>query len=230
MLRAARLVLLLCALGACLGADTTESAITESSAYANDTINETESAITESSAHANDTINEDISARSFHSGSGKARKPQLKSFTFENCGAASDPGKLLDVKLRHIPDGDIVVSVAASTDVVIKAPLKVDIKAHKKILGVWVAIPCFKGLLGSCTITDICHFGMSRCPFKPLVDARIPCNCPVPKGKYGVKDAEFPVPVTTMNDIFAGTYKATVRVTTPDSKQLACYDVNFKIA
>nr|CAD7421527.1 unnamed protein product [Timema poppensis] len=134
------------------------------------------------------------------------RKPRITSFTYENCGDLNDPGRLQTIQLRHVEDGDILVTAVATTSVKLEPPISVsrqvtsvalwgvagmcatltdtlcsqtDIELFKRFMGMWIKLPCINKMVGSCKHQDLCAFGLDECPFKPLRDNNIPCQCPI---------------------------------------------------
>nr|CAD7411178.1 unnamed protein product [Timema cristinae] len=135
------------------------------------------------------------------------RKPKITSLTYEKCGGAKDPASLVTLKLKHDRDGDLVITATGSTSLKLEPPIRMDNELFKKVMGVWVKMPCFSDVFGSCKIPNLCDYGFDECPFKPLRDNDIPCQCPIAAGEYGFEMAEFPMPKTRFIEALTGSYK-----------------------
>nr|CAD7431135.1 unnamed protein product [Timema monikensis] len=152
------------------------------------------------------------------------RKPKITSLTYEKCGGAKDPASLVTLKLKHDRDGDLVITATGSTSLKLETPIRMDNELFKKVMGVWVKMPCFSDVFGSCKIPNLCDYGFDECPFKPLRDNDIPCQCPIAAGEYGFEMAEFPMPKTRFIEALTGSYKGKVDIYMKNGKRLACYN------
>ncbi|XP_043925340.1 ganglioside GM2 activator [Protopterus annectens] len=170
-------------------------------------------------------------------GTGLAWKfAKVTHFSWENCGGGKDPAVIKSLYLKPDPidiPGDLKVSVTGSTSVVLSSPITVNLTLEKKVVGVWVRIPC-EGNIGSCVYKDVCSIlddvipPGQDCP-EPLFAYGIPCHCPFKMGVYTLPETDFYVPdVELPYWLTNGDYKATGYMTT-NSQELACVKVSFSL-
>ncbi|CAG2178358.1 unnamed protein product, partial [Oppiella nova] len=104
------------------------------------------------------------------------------------------------------------------------------ISVQKKVLWVWVTIPCEKGI-GSCSYDDVCQIVTKfKCP-QAFKKYGIPCQCPLTKGIYGLPSS---VVVDIDKSILpswleSGSYKARAKLTDSTSNQILCIDVSLSV-
>ena len=127
----------------------------------------------------------------------------------------------------HLP-GAVTVSASGTVAADIKAPIKVALVIHKKVLGQWFKIPCVDNL-GSCTYDDICTKlppPTQACP--PILQKYgIPCHCPVPKGSYNLPSSTMNVNVPV--EIPSGDYEINIQASANGVLQ-SCVNAQFSIA
>ncbi|KAL5012213.1 hypothetical protein ScPMuIL_010764 [Solemya velum] len=125
---------------------------------------------------------------------------RLLSFSFKNCSNPAK-GQLLVINSLHVaPDpvklpGTVMLNFNITTRGDVTAPLKASVRLWKKILGIYVKVPCV-GKVGSCDYADVCSFleRIRSCP-KPFTQLGIPCKCPFKKGTYNLPQTRIDVQV-----------------------------------
>ncbi|CAL1536243.1 unnamed protein product [Lymnaea stagnalis] len=111
----------------------------------------------------------------------------VNSYSFKNC---ADPNAEIlvpsDINLSPDPikiPGNITVSGQLLIKSIFGSPLKVSVVIWKKIVGLWIKVPC-KNNIGSCNYSDLCTLLTDpQCPSQ-LIKIGLPCQCPFPAGNF----------------------------------------------
>lgn len=128
------------------------------------------------------------------------RLSQIQGFSWSQCDDLPHPGKIESLSISPDPisiTGDVTVAVVCSTSILLDSPLTLALTIEKKILDIWVKIPCLNNI-GSCTY-DACEtleqlFPVGQtCP-EPLHTYGIPCHCPFKAGTYSLPSSTFSIP------------------------------------
>ncbi|XP_070554173.1 ganglioside GM2 activator-like [Ptychodera flava] len=153
--------------------------------------------------------------------------------TWKNCGSSDPIHANVVITPETIPiPGNIQLSFNATFDITFGAPLQLKLELKKKVVGIFVEIPCVDNI-GSCTYDDLCSmipFPPSQpCP-EPLSTYKIPCQCPFPKGMYSLPPSSIEIP--TIPDIPSwltdGDYQATAHLSM-SGRELACYEADVSL-
>ncbi|XP_032627712.1 ganglioside GM2 activator [Chelonoidis abingdonii] len=164
------------------------------------------------------------------------RLSKLGGFSWKNCGNGTDPFVIKSLSVApdpiHIP-GNLKVSVEVSSKADIGSPLKAVFTVEKKIVDIWIKIPCVDEI-GSCTYDGLCGIldnvipPGSPCP-EPLLSYGIPCHCPFKQGSYSLPSSEFYLPIIQLPSwLTNGDYSVQV-VLSSSAKQLACVQVTLSL-
>ncbi|XP_077983984.1 ganglioside GM2 activator-like [Glandiceps talaboti] len=154
--------------------------------------------------------------------------------TWKNCGDKSDP---VSANVTITPDpipipGNVQVALNATFNIQFGAPLKAVLTIKKKIVGIWVEIPCVDNI-GSCTYDDLCSlipFSPSQpCP-EPFSTYKIPCYCPFPKGVYSLPKSDIAIPQIPdlPSWLTNGDYEIHADLSM-SSQRLACYEADVSL-
>ncbi|XP_033740491.1 ganglioside GM2 activator-like [Pecten maximus] len=132
------------------------------------------------------------------------------------------------------------VDIVGNLDVYknITGPLQMSLSVKRKVLGLWVPIPCISNV-GSCTYDDVCSLlsssfmkdGTANCP-PQLSGEGLPCTCPIPAGHYELRHGHFQIPELSgvWSWLASGDYQ--IRATLTDkarSTQVACHSMDMSI-
>ncbi|XP_029439303.1 ganglioside GM2 activator-like [Rhinatrema bivittatum] len=163
------------------------------------------------------------------------RLTQVRAFSWSNCGGTF-PGEIRSLTLGPDPitiPGELNVAVEAATTVPLIAPVKLAIKLQKRVLGLWVDIPCVDNI-GTCTYDDVCGILDSLfppeepCP-EPLARSGMPCHCPFQAGVYTLPQSTIQVPnVSLPSWLTNGNYRLTGTMSS-EGKEVGCVNINFSL-
>ncbi|XP_076345046.1 ganglioside GM2 activator-like [Tachypleus tridentatus] len=130
-------------------------------------------------------------------------------FSWSNCGSTKDPVIFKSLKVSdpiHFP-GYTTLGFDIKTLVNITS-IQMNLKIQKKVFFLWITVPC-RHNVGSCFYPDVCSLMPSPCP-KPIIERKLPCHCPVPKGVYLLPPTSFYVPpISIPSWLTRGDYKIT---------------------
>ncbi|XP_065841781.1 ganglioside GM2 activator-like [Oscarella lobularis] len=159
-------------------------------------------------------------------------KDDRLGFDYSNCGSASDPIVIHNASLTDpIPiPGTIKFSVNFTFGVALESPLKADLSIKKKVLGLYVPIPCLDNI-GSCTYDDVCALipSTSECP-PPLSTYNIPCQCPFKAASYGIPPYSLDIPEISLPSFLTnGEYELQATLTMANGQRAACYQAHLSI-
>ncbi|KAJ1128399.1 hypothetical protein NDU88_006778 [Pleurodeles waltl] len=128
------------------------------------------------------------------------RLSQISRFSWSQCDDLPHKGKVESLSISPDPiviPGDLTVAVECSTSISLDSPLTLALTIEKKILDIWIKIPCVNNL-GSCAY-DFCETldqwfpAGTTCP-EPLHTYGIPCHCPFKAGTYSLPSSIFSIP------------------------------------
>lgn len=152
---------------------------------------------------------------------------RIQNFSMQKCNNVPESIVFENATAKINENGDLAVSGTMLTLIDIESPIKVDVNMKRKIIGMWIKVPCLRKL-GSCIYNDVCFFGKSvnqPCP-QNFERYNIPCRCPIPKGQYILPD-DVTIPKELYQEsIIKGKYKARA-VAYHKNVQWACYDIKF---
>nr|BAD16601.1 YGSC-1 [Lymnaea stagnalis] len=152
-----------------------------------------------------------------------------KSFSFKNC-ADPDNEILVPSNFNLEPDpirapGNITVSGNLEIKSKFGSPLVASVVVWKKVLGIWIKIPCYHGV-GSCTYSDACTLLTSPdCP-TVLTKIGLPCQCPFPAGTFNFEPFDIVIPkaLPVSGEIFIHLK------TSYEGSLVTCVDLQFELA
>merc|ERR1712055_40268 len=136
---------------------------------------------------------------------------RLTSFKWSNCGSSSDPLSIQSFSLMPDPirlPGNLTVAVSGGSGTELMSPLKLELEIKKKVVFVWIAVPCVDDL-GSCTYDDICKldpFDPDNCP-PPFSTYGLPCTCPIDPGYFDIDATTFYVSQSLPGGLASGDYQ-----------------------
>lgn len=160
------------------------------------------------------------------------KKIQIREFKTELCDTdhKDDRLSLNNIRVFTKDNGDIGLSGGVNTTTFLYAPFKIRVTMKRKVLGVYVKLPCIKEF-GSCTYDDLCQYGYdiyTQCPPSFFLH-RTPCRCPIDQGVYTIpEDVHVPMESTRWAGIAGGNYRAKVHFIHKD-REIACYLAYFKL-
>ncbi|KAJ9596679.1 hypothetical protein L9F63_012283 [Diploptera punctata] len=160
------------------------------------------------------------------------KKIEIHDFRTELCDTdhTQDRLSLNNIRVFTKDNGDLGLSGDVNTTTFLYAPFKVRVTMKRKILGVYVKMPCVKDF-GSCTYDDLCQYGygtFSQCPPSFFL-RRTPCRCPIDEGVYSIpEDVHVPMEDTRWAGIAKGSYRAKVHFIHKD-REIACYLAYFRL-
>ncbi|XP_046345799.2 ganglioside GM2 activator-like [Haliotis rufescens] len=160
---------------------------------------------------------------------GGGRSSQLTSFSYKNCGdPATETARLLDLQITPDPivlPGNVQLAFKVQNLKTAQSPIQADVVLRKKILSIWVEIPCIENV-GSCSYSDFCEvLAPAQCP-EPFTENNIPCKCPFPEGNYTLPSTQLEI---NLSDIPSGDYSGQIDLKM-DSAPIACYEVEITLA
>ncbi|XP_023236484.1 ganglioside GM2 activator-like [Centruroides sculpturatus] len=157
----------------------------------------------------------------------KNDKPSFQ-FYWDKCTSSN----IIQIKSLNVSSDPAIVpgSVKLSFNVVVKtnisSPLQISLNVHKKIAYFWIKIPCMENV-GSCSYSDVCALFPRKCP-APIINAKLPCKCPISQGEYGL-DTIFKIPNVPLPFFLKdGDFYIEVKGSSKE-KELFCYDFQFSI-
>ncbi|GAU90853.1 hypothetical protein RvY_03213 [Ramazzottius varieornatus] len=155
---------------------------------------------------------------------------KLAHFSWKSCGGPDDAIKLTNLTLSPDPlQLGQPLKVTASGEILrdITAPIEIDVVVEKKVF-VWVNLPCVDDF-GSCNYADVCsRLPPPPCP-QPIIEAKLPCSCPFPIGKYSVKDLEYEIDTKQYPpELVQGDFKFHI-VIKQKNQSIGCYDFELSI-
>ncbi|OQV16956.1 putative Ganglioside GM2 activator [Hypsibius exemplaris] len=155
---------------------------------------------------------------------------RLGHFSWSSCGGTSDAFHIANLTLSPDPiklGNPIKITASGQITLELGSPIEVDVQVQKKVF-VWVSLPCVDDL-GSCNYPDVCaRLPPPPCP-QPLIEANLPCTCPIPTGTYAVKDLEVEFDTRKFPGwLTEGDFKAHIEMK-KGGQSFACYDVELNI-
>ncbi|XP_060069686.1 ganglioside GM2 activator-like [Ylistrum balloti] len=131
------------------------------------------------------------------------------------------------------------VDIVGNLDVLknITGPLKMTLSIKRKVIGLWVPIPCISNV-GSCTYPDVCSLlsstfvknGAVDCPVQ-LAAEGLPCTCPIQAGHYTLHHGHFQIPELSgvWSWLASGDYQIRATLTDAATTEVACHSMDLSI-
>ncbi|XP_046646738.1 ganglioside GM2 activator-like [Daphnia pulicaria] len=158
---------------------------------------------------------------------------KLKQFDWVTC---SGPDALAHINELDISDplsipGNITITVDSVLSSDVQSPLKVAVRVQKKVGFFWIDVPCIDNV-GSCDYEDLCAIipfpPGEPCP-EPFLSLNLPCNCPVSKGDYVLKNKLVHIPDEHIPQFLArGQYSVQVQASM-NSQEVVCFQSKFAL-
>ncbi|XP_069686622.1 ganglioside GM2 activator-like [Periplaneta americana] len=158
------------------------------------------------------------------------KKLEIQDWNIQSCGGSDGPLALEYIDVSVNARDEFVLSGRIHVRQFLSAPLTVKVNMERKLIGIWVKIPCIRDF-GSCTYQDLCDYGYDEtepCP-ESYVQEHSPCRCPLEKGSYNVpSNVTIAIPKTRLADIAKGNFRATIHFS-HNNVALACYNAKFRL-
>jgi len=133
--------------------------------------------------------------------------------------------------------GDIHVTGALAVHRDATGDVSLDVTFERYLGFFWLDVPCISDV-GSCKYPNACGMlssafgnGTAGCPAQ-MVDANIPCTCPIPAGTYTLNNALFSIPEVSgiWSWLAEGDYRVTAKlIDNPTGQELACQHVEMTL-
>ena len=162
---------------------------------------------------------------------GRRNNVSIVDFSWGNCGSSNDP--ILIKELAVSPDpirapGTLTFKLHLIIARDIKQISEVEVSLKKKVLFVWVKVPCEHGV-GSCTYKDVCDIlAKVKCP--PEVEKQhFNCRCPLLKNEFNIPTTSVKIPSLHLPGIIEnGKFKVQVDLR-DGGDRLGCYTMEFSL-
>ncbi|XP_046550302.1 ganglioside GM2 activator-like [Haliotis rubra] len=159
---------------------------------------------------------------------GGGRSSRLTAFSYKDCGdPTTETFKLLALQITPDPivlPGTVQVAFNLQNLDTAQSPIQADVTIKKKILSIWVEIPCIENV-GSCSYSDICEIlAPAQCP-EAFTENNIPCKCPFPAGNYTLPSTQFEI---NLSSLPTGDYSGQIDLKM-GSASIACYEVEITL-
>ncbi|XP_029439895.1 ganglioside GM2 activator-like [Rhinatrema bivittatum] len=159
---------------------------------------------------------------------------QVRAFSWSNCDSTL-PVQILSLSLGPDPiiiPGPLQLAVEVDISVTLNAPLKLAIVLQKKVLGLWVNVPCSNNI-GTCTYDDVCGILDSLIPAgqpcpEPLESNGFPCHCPFQAGVYTLPESTIQIDLTLPSSAANGDFRLTGTLSSGENA-IGCININFSL-